>query len=381
MATNSSIEWCDHTFNGWEGCTKVSPGCANCYAENRNSRFNGGSSVNWGKGAPRRKTSDNNWKLPLRWNREAEADLMKWEVFYNVKGPAHCPRPRRPRVFSASLADWLDPEIPIEWLVDLLFLVQSTPSLDWLLLTKRPELWYDRIADARLWVEEAHTRLAPLNRALSNWLGAWLDEWHGLRKVAQSGTPHNVWIGTSVEDQIRADQRIPALLKIPAKVRFLSCEPLLGEVDINHYLDNAPLDGGYFGRSLLDWVIVGGESGPNARPMHPDWARSLRDQCQEAGVPFFFKQWGEWAPWQKDDYVEEQWCVKPDGDLSWVSGDLSDGILNNWSKNYAAGDHVITRVGKKAAGRLLDLREWNELPMLTFAPSSEAKKINMEGGS
>ena len=311
---NSHIEWCDHTFNPWEGCTKVSPGCAHCYAEARNHRFARG--VNWGPGAARRRTSPANWKQPLAWDRKAAWDLRDAEA---------CARelPRRPRVFCASLADWLDDEVPVAWLAELLDLIRSTPNLDWLLLTKRPQLWRPRmeqvvaleIADGPSGADQCY------GVALA---AAWLN---GL-------APANVWVGTTVEDQTRADERIPALLEIPAVIRFLSCEPLLGALDIEEYLDDQ-CDGGYIlGSAPIHWVICGGESGPKARPMHPAWARELRDQCASTSVPFLFKQWGEHAP-------------------NW---------LNDDEGNKIPGSEWIDRVGKAAAGRLLDGIEHTAFP-------------------
>ena len=188
--------------------------------------------------------------------------------------------------------------VPAEWLADPLALIAQTPHLDWLLLTKRPELWRERI----------HAACWP---ASSPGGGSLAAAWKG------GSPPPNVWIGTSVEDQQRAEERVPHLLKIPARVRFLSCEPLLGELDLGFLIDGEPW--------LVDWVICGGESGPGARPMHPAWARSLRDQCQEAGVAFHFKQWGAWAPSQY---------------FGWA----------------------CSRVGKKKAGRELDGRTWDEVP-------------------
>jgi protein gp37 len=253
---NTKIEWCDATFNPWIGCTKVSPGCANCYAETLMDTRMG--RVKWGKGQPRSRTSAANWNQPVKWNREAgERESL------SAQFPLHS-KHRRPRVFCASLADWLDDEVPVEWLADLLDLVRRTPNLDWLLLTKRPENWRARIGLAGVELTK---------RGVAHRLHHW-----------QAGeAPANIWVGTSVEDQPRADERIPALLSIPARVRFLSCEPLLGPVGVEQARK------GLLG---IDWVIAGGESGPGARPMHPDWARSLRDQCHAAGVAFFMKQMG-----------------------------------------------------------------------------------------
>jgi protein gp37 len=300
MSQNTKIEWATHTFNPWIGCTKVSPGCANCYAEAHDRRFGGG---HWGKGVPRKRTSEANWRKPLKWDRDAQEN--------------------RPRVFCASLADWLDDEVPIEWLADLLGLIHSTPNLDWLLLTKRPENWLHRMALAQSITVDGNP--FPTVRKLT-------DKWFAGRP------PANVWIGTTVEDQTRADERIPALLKIPAKVRFLSCEPLLGPVDF--------AKGGCAAwMGLIEWVICGGESGPNARPMHPDWARTLRDQCAAACVPFFFKQWGEWIPFGMG--------------ASYMQSFKEAKLLPN---GPGATGWPVYRVGKKLAGRQLDGREHSEFP-------------------
>lgn len=236
MSENTKIEWADHTFNPWEGCTKVGPGCDNCYAENRNSRFGGGQAINWGPGAPRRRTSPANWNKPRKWNEEAKRLGIRY------------------RVFCASLADVFDNAVPLQWREDLFNLIAATPNLDWLLLTKR-------IGNAPAMVS-----------------------------IIPGHLPQNVWLGITVVNQAEANRDIPKLLAIPASVRFLSMEPLLGPVDLRQ-AHIAPVR-----LPRVDWVIVGGESGPGARPMHPDWARSLRDQCNAAGVPFLFKQWGEWIP-------------------------------------------------------------------------------------
>lgn len=294
MGELSKIEWCDHTFNPWEGCTKVSPGCAHCYAETRNARFGGGTAPNWGKGAPRRRTSAANWKEPLRWNDSAwfacpdcGAELLaKLQRGTGVPlavescgcESVKCPtRKRRPRVFCASLADWLDDEVPVEWLADLLDLIRLTPHLDWLLLTKRPGNWRKRIGEAS---EFATKELYQCHLMLRAW--------------CYGAAPANIWIGTTVEDQARADERIPLLLSIPAAVRFLSCEPLLGPVDLITWGDDAKNGTSHFCTVAngIHWVICGGESGPGVRSMNLAWAASMRGQCQSVGVPFFMKQLG-----------------------------------------------------------------------------------------
>ena len=292
MGEETKIAWCDSTFNPWIGCTKVSPACANCYAETlMDTRWN---RVKWGKGQPRQRTSSANWKQPLAWEKQAAHTGI------------------RRTVFCGSLCDWLDEEVPVEWLADLLDLIRQTPNLDWLLLTKRPELWHCRIYNAYT------PDVTGDNLPLLQWMGDWLCAWEEARGFSLpphhrgKRPPLNVWIGVTVENQEMADKRIPELLKIPARVRFLSCEPLLGAVNmravayiraggqtiidaLTGHMPNA-FSGTKPSWPRIDWVICGGESGPKARPMHPDWARSLRDQCKAAGVPFFFKQWGEWAP-------------------------------------------------------------------------------------
>lgn len=270
MGENSKIEWCDHTFNPWIGCTKVSPGCSHCYAEAQDKRWHG--ALHWGKGAPRNRTSDKNWKEPLKWNRAAAEELNQFYGHQTLHGGvALCAEPRNPRVFCASLADWLDDEVPIEWLIDLLALIIQTPFLDWLLLSKRPQNWRPRLAKV--------THETPASE-----VGIMAHFWLNGR------APHNVWIGTSIEDQKRADERIPKLAEIPAQRRFLSVEPLLEPVDLAFANFNGTDSFGSMPE--IDWVIVGGESGPSARPMATGWARQILHDCRRAGVAFFMKQLG-----------------------------------------------------------------------------------------
>lgn len=370
MGQETKIEWCDHTFNPWTGCAKVSPGCKHCYAEGQSKR-NTSPFGQWGKGQPRKRTSEAYWAQARRWDREAQAfwecDACHWRG-HETNGM--CPACEqglmtrvRPRVFCASMADWLDPDVPLEWLADLLDLIRITPHLDWLLLTKRPELWRQRIERARGW--QANEAI-PFSMATS-----WLNGY----------PPANVWIGTSVEDQQWADERIPHLLSIRAKVRFLSMEPLLGPVELPQQrlefsVSGSPLwpppaqpgivalphkqwpDDYVYWQAVyngIHWVIVGGESGPHARPMHPDWARSLRDQCQDAGVPFFFKQWGEYVPCITDDFGDGIVCLPDGADCASFEDESKHPMLYAHERDY-------WRVGKKAAGRMLDGREWSQFP-------------------
>ncbi|MEM6888739.1 MAG: phage Gp37/Gp68 family protein [Pseudomonadota bacterium] len=391
MAEISNIEWCDATVNFWWGCTKVSPGCANCYADSLSRRV--GKDI-WGKDKPREDHRVTATKLAMKLNEIAKKGWFcecydeEGKVFF--RGATHnlqnntskefvaAQKARwpdgkapesfaaiemRPRVFSASMSDWLDPEVPIEWLADMLDVIRQTPHLDWLLLTKRPELWRERIMAAMAYIEghentESGWRTVELSDPETR-LGYWLNEWFDF-------PPSNVWIGTTVEDQKQADARIPELLKIPAGIRFLSCEPMVGPVllpaaslpaapknpadldkcrAIYNRLKTTEFDPSLPShlrlKPMLSWVICGGESGRGARPMHPNWARALRDQCLQSGVPFFFKQWGEYRP-------------------------AKDGETNGMENHVYVDDDLagaMFRVGKRAAGRTLDGAEHSEFPI------------------
>ena len=267
MGTETTIAWTQHTFNPWIGCTKVSAGCANCYAKTMDDRHLQGAESHWGPGAPRIVTSPGNWKLPTGWANRARAEG------------------KRRRVFCASLADVFDLEAPRLALRDLLNLIEDTSDcLDWQILTKRPE---------RILVV-----LSSLARPMDFFLKT------------------QAWLGTSTENQDAADSRIPELLAVPAAVHFVSAEPLLGPLDLGRWLwgdvifcekmsgpgsRTAALkvaraaNTQYIG-PLLDWVICGGESGPRARAMLPIWAIALKNQCSLVDVPFFMKQ-GSAANW------------------------------------------------------------------------------------
>ena len=308
MGQNTKIQWTDHTFNPWRGCTKVSPGCANCYAETlskRNPKLLG----EWGPGRPRVLASDEMWRELERWNNYLTCDCGTVRVSIAVSRlePEPCPvcrsAYRRPRVFCASLADWLDDaDVVIDKgketeridlagvgaLADLLDLIRRTPNLDWLLLTKRPENWRTRLTQAYLSLNRG-----PISEA-GTW--AWLGDWLGARKI-----PENVWLGVSAENQEYWDERVPVLLSIPAKVRFVSVEPMLGPINMGLLTtsrepicdkEGAVIDYRLHSE-LVSWVIFGGESGPKARPCNADWIRDGVRQCREAGVAAFVKQLGE----------------------------------------------------------------------------------------
>jgi len=310
---NSKIEWTDHTFNPWWGCMKVSEGCKHCYAEALDNRWKGS---HWGPNGNRKPMSAEYWRKPLKWN-DAAAKAGK---------PA--------KVFCASMADVFEghPDTLLH-LVRLFTIIHSTSNLIWQLLTKRPE---------------NIMRLVP---------EPWKTSW-----------PSNVWIGTSVENQAAADERIIHLLSVPAPVRFLSCEPILGRVDLWYPKSIWPegpktccsgKDCGCMGLPVdpplisgIDWVIAGGESGHHARPMHPDWVRSLRDQCAAADVPFFFKQWGQYIP----TYHAGERCYEKSR-----YGNSIGECWVKWDHRFDDGTGMI-KVGKKAAGRLLDGKEYSQFP-------------------
>ena len=273
MGKNSKIEWTHHTFNPWWGCAKVSEACKFCYAEAWAKRT--GAKV-WGSSSQRRFFGKKHWQEPQGWNKAAGRSL------------------ERKRVFCASMADVFEARTDLDlWRNRLWKLIESTPWIDWLLLTKRPE---------------NITKMVP-----------WTTSW-----------PRNIWLGATVEDHPSAEKRLPFLISCSAALIFISCEPLLSHLDLRPWLQ------------YLDWVIVGGESGHHARPMHPSWARDLRDQCQSTRIPFHFKQWGNWRP-----YREGPQKVSKRINLQDRNGDIAS----------------LVWVGKKAAGRDLDGRTWSEMPV------------------
>lgn len=414
MSDTTNIEWADSTFNPWMGCTKVSPACDHCYAERDTARFG---RVEWGAGKPRVRTSEANWRKPLQWNDNARYFTQCTQCGHRgiCERDGFCEKcagdvePARRRVFCASLADVFDNEAPAEWLADLLDLIRRSPNLDWLLLTKRIGNWR-----ARLTVAHQHvvTHMGGGTAAQSDsplWpLGMWIQDW------LAGKAPANVWIGATACNQAEADRDIPKLLATPAAVRFLSIEPMLGSIDLSRWIaptvccgwcgehyspsesipdpEGHPMGadkcarcgqenvmGTWWGEAAINeasrpdgmeldewdhgyklhWVICGGESGPQARPMHPDWVRSLRDQCAEAGVAFLFKQWGEWAPAERTPEREALITMPGQcGNLwAWTSG-----TANGWRDGP-----ISERVGKKAAGRMLDGKTHSGFPQAAAA--------------
>ncbi|MGS4947411.1 DUF5131 family protein [Meridianimarinicoccus sp. RP-17] len=316
MSDDSHIEWTDATWNPITGCTMVSAGCTNCYAmglaatrlRHHPSRA----------GLTRETGGRHVWTGKVRLNEQWLDQPLRWT------------KPRM--IFVCAHGDLFHEAVPDEW-IDRVFAVMSLcPRHTFQVLTKRPERM-------RAWrTENRITHIMAAAEAEIDRLG-W-DSWPASTRAWEAhidGFP-NVWLGTSIEDQPTADARIPDLLATPAAVRFVSAEPLLGPVDLTSMERSGgtglmrPLDGRF---RTLDWIIVGGESGPGARPMHPDWARSLRDQCHAAGVAFFFKQWGGWAPAS---------VVIPHAHLP------------------EDADHMVHAV-KKLTGRCLDGRTWDEMPV------------------
>jgi protein gp37 len=293
MSQSTTIEWATKVWNPVTGCNKVSQGCKNCYAETVANRF---------------------------WGNRKFTDVMMHE------DRLHLPKWKKPqRVFVNSMSDLFHESVSFEF-IDMVWMAMfENQKHTFMILTKRPERmkqYFDfRIARAK--------------------------EKYG--KFCVDTPLTNVWLGVSVENQETANERIPLLLQVPAAVRWLSCEPLLGKVDLENLIvgnDNHPMkydcSRPSFSFPKIDWVVVGGESGTKARPMHPDWARSLRDQCKAADVPFFFKQWGEWI---HDDIIKQH--LSP---MEFIN-------VNKWSQVYDSH-----RIGKKKAGRKLDGVEYNEFP-------------------
>lgn len=363
MADTTHIEWTDATWNPITGCSIVDAGCTNCYAmqlagtrlRNHPSRA-GLTRVSGGR--PK-------WTGEVRFNEQWLDQPLRWT------------RPRM--IFVCAHGDLFHEAVPDDWIDRVFAVMAMCPRHTFQVLTKRPDrarLHLQKLAD-----DGAADRLSS---SAGDWFGDdadcfvanWINGWSRPQETPLDRNPANgtvrrwplpnVWLGTSISDQASADLRIPHLLATPAAVRFLSAEPLLGPVNLlvtdskGHDIsalrgigcDPTDPDGAdeYYRTGKLDWVIVGGESGPDARPMHPDWARSLRDQCVAAGVPFFFKQWGEWLP--VGDWYEDHHSSLPV--RAWNGA--------SWTDDGRTGGEWVARIGKRAAGRLLDGRTWDQMP-------------------
>ena len=355
MADRSTIEWTDATWNPLRGCSRVSAGCQHCYAERVAARFSGPGMPYEGLIHP----TTRGWNGQVRLVPEVLDQPLRWR------------RPRR--IFVNSMSDVFHESVPDDR-IDQVFGVMWACLYNryeqaghiFQVLTKRPArmLEYLRQDRRRQWAQAA-----------ANY-GGGLDAAGIYDQTFYFEGPHpRIWLGVSVENQAAADERIPLLLEAPAAVRWLSCEPLLGPIDLRrHFFGHCPIHdfpGGFClqrtheGVQHLHWVVTGGESGARARPMHPDWARSLRDQCAAAGVPFFFKQWGEWIGGAFDARKGKMICQptlagEETGRIFWASPGQPK------VHRFEAADHYWThaaaRIGKRAAGRLLDGREHNEWP-------------------
>ncbi|MBF2715689.1 phage Gp37/Gp68 family protein [Agrobacterium vitis] len=357
MADNTKIEWTDATWNPITGCSIVSPGCTNCYAmklagtrlQHHPSRA----------GLTKDSKAGPVWTGEVRFNAQWLTEPLKWK------------RPRM--IFVCAHGDLFAEGVPDEWIDQVFAVMALAPHHTFQVLTKRPERmrgylsvdpeilrdrWYKSVPAGK-WpvsVSEAHAAIHPHAS----------DDMRALYNRTQPVFPlPNVWLGVSVEDQARADQRITILLETPAAIHWMSAEPLIGPVVVNPW---------------LDWVVAGGESGRNARPMHPDWVISLRDQCAAAGVPFLFKQWGEWhtAAYRTTDEEPvfrqfttfDQWVNKAS---TWINGGI---CLDRTGRQLKIGGDfmrardegtfpvtIMHRLGKKAAGRMLDGVEHNGFPV------------------
>lgn len=355
MGDRSEIEWTDATWNPVTGCSKVSAGCKHCYAERIFPRLHG-REFNAITGEPRRFTDvlehPSRLDKPLRWRRAR-------------------------KVFVNSLSDLFHEDVSDDFLDHVFAVMALARWHTFQILTKRPERMLRYMSHPHRKRAIAHAVMAISNirakRAGSHAARIKMADFEAAFPQGDTGPFKNVWLGVSVEDQATADERIPLLLQTPAAVRFVSAEPLLGAIDLDPlWLRPSPSSAAQSGRTShlplshwanlgatsLDWIIVGGESGPNARPMHPDWARSLRDQCQAAGVAFFFKQWGEWTPGENVERSRGRVQVAWYDDGKWTYG------TENLARDDGHRDDEpdVYRVGKKAAGRLLDGRIWHEFP-------------------
>ncbi|MFL1405423.1 DUF5131 family protein [Marinobacter sp. M1N3S26] len=351
MGQKSNIEWTEATWNPIRGCSRVSEGCRNCYAETVANRFSGPGQPYEGLIA-----KGGQWNGSVRVIHDKLAEPCLWT------------RPRR--IFVNSMSDLFHPSIPFDLVAGIFGIMAAASWHTFQVLTKRPE----HMLQFFQWVDEHPERAQFESDQLqekypdADWRPFFLaqkasevlPDGGGNLRVDLNGTwpLPNVWLGVSVEDQKTADERIPALLDAPAAIRWISAEPLLGQVDLGPFLyrgdhglaDVDPLAAAMLSdpqyeettwvRPALDWVVVGGESGSGARPMHPDWPRSIRNQCLKAGVPFLFKQWGEWLP------VLGQAEGVP---IRSNKHSFEDGTLMGWA-------------GKKKAGRRLDGQLWDQYP-------------------
>ncbi|RFC65037.1 phage Gp37/Gp68 family protein [Fulvimarina endophytica] len=361
MADNTKIEWTDATWNPITGCSVVSPGCTNCYAMKlAGSRMKNHPSR---AGLTRESKAGPVWTGEVRLNEQWLDQPLRWS------------KPRM--IFVCAHGDLFAEGVPDEW-IDRVFAVMALADHHrFQVLTKRPERMRKYLLSPEVKSRIAMAMAVYSSSATLDAIRRWSSLW-GTR-TAEGWPLPNVWLGVSVEDQTRADERIPILLDTPAALRWISAEPLLGPLDFcktsaamtfpNHPWRNGPILQG------IDWIVAGGESGPGARPMHPDWIRSLRDQCEAAEVPFLFKQWGEWVPICEMEEEATNACYRSNriakdhedqGTLDEVYGRRQikpshvlhrdgsrHGILEPMAFQAGTGAMTMFAIGKKAAGRTL----------------------------
>ena len=357
---DSKIEWTDKVWNPLRGCARVSQGCTNCYAERVAMRFSG-------EGQPYHKLVKMTSQGP-KWTGKVQL------VPEALAAPFGWAKPRK--VFVNSMSDLFHESVPFEFIASVFAVMSVTTRHTYQVLTKRPA----RMLEFFEWVKEGAGIFDDdrISDAIRSKHIPWKPQ-HNPRRGGYDncgpGFPYeNVWLGVSVEDQRTAEERIPLLMQCPAAIRWISAEPLLGPIDLTAIKFTA--SPGYFGDALqwhhqphcsrdqrypsLDWVVTGGESGPGARPVHPDWLYDLRDQCAEAKVPFFLKQWGEWAPGEN--------CGGPMKRTEHVAHWFIDKwMFSTLTPSGSVGMHyddepTVYRVGKRTAGRHLDGRTHDEFP-------------------
>lgn len=360
MADKSAIEWTDATWNPIVGCSIATAGCTRCYAMRMAARIEAMGGAPHYAGTTKKINGNAVWtgKLVLA----AERILLE---------PLTWRRPRR--IFVNSMGDLFHEHVPDEWIDQAFAVMAVTPHHTYQPLTKRADrmrrylsdpatkrrvydlacnLVIERQIQAVLIAPGTDERLAPPGPRV------YLDQW----------PLPNVWLGVSAERQQEADERIPELLATPAAIRFVSAEPLLGPIDFGRQQAGLPANAWLTWLDAIDWIIVGGESGPDARPMHPTWARSIRDQCQAAGVPFFFKQWGAWGPLEHSEAADEAgWQGRGEWMILDQHGELD--IPDYRWPDEEVGEVAVIRLGKKAAGRLLDGVEHNGMPEMREVPA------------
>jgi len=335
----SKIEWTDRTWNPLAGCTMVSRACENCYAMRMAFRLEHMGQEKY-KGTTR-KTEGGKivWTGKINFDEKALLEPLKWK------------KPQR--VFVNSMSDLFHEDVPYEWIDKVFAVMAATPHITYQILTKRPE-------------------------RMAEYLDKCTVNWYRWRKICDAIFPltgksfdfvlplPNVWLGTTIENQAEADKRVPHLLRCPAAVHFVSCEPLMGPVNLNK--ESYPLSEEEFSNQsfplmlpnhwmhLIDWVIAGGESGPKAEPSHPDWFRSLRDQCHAYAVPFLFKQWGEWGVGSDFKKKIEHVAFCNDGSIGVNKLSISN---EDYQKKRPT---MMRKCGKKSAGNFLDGKVWNQFP-------------------